>query len=156
MINGFEIHVATKGDFEKIQYLFKKMFVLYSEDQNIDYPYTKKGIDYLHNCIDNGMALVARDGKEVIGFITGGVENALPFKTYQKQAYIHNLFVLEEFRRQGIGKTLIQKFIKICKDRNIDHIITDSEDSAQLRTFYQSVGFKVTGVIYEMKISSVP
>lgn len=152
-MNGFEIRVATEGDFEKIQYLFKKMFEIYSEDQNIDYPYTNSGIDYLHNCINNGLALVARRGTEVIGFLTGGIEDALPFKTYQKQARIHDLFISKTFRGQHIGKALIQEFIKICKDRNIDRITTDSEDTEQLRSFYQSVGLKITGIIYEMKVS---
>jgi ribosomal protein S18 acetylase RimI-like enzyme len=145
------ICAATQDDFEDIQYLFKKLFEIHSVDQNVDYHYTEPGIDYLHRSIDNGITLVAKCGKAVVGFISGGTVDALPFKSFRKQALIRDLFVSNEFRRQGLGKALVQKFTDICRKMGIDHITTDSEDTEQLRSFYKSLGFRVTGVIYEMR-----
>jgi ribosomal protein S18 acetylase RimI-like enzyme len=72
--------------------------------------------------------LVAKDNERTIGILTGGIEDAAPFKTYQQHGHIHNLFVLEEYRGQGIGKRLILHFIRICEENNVDRIITDSDD----------------------------
>ncbi len=145
-----EIIPATGNDLNDIQQLFRKMFEIYHVDQDIEYPYTESGIRYLKNCIDHHIALVARDNERIIGFLTGGIEGALPFKTYQQHGHIHNLFVLEECRGQGIGKQLILQFIQICEENNVHRIITDSDDKAALRRFYVSLGFRISGVNYEM------
>jgi hypothetical protein len=43
-MDGFEIHRATESDFEEIQCLFKKLFDVYPEDQDTDYPYAEAGV----------------------------------------------------------------------------------------------------------------
>ena len=144
------ISPAAGYDIGDIQLLFRKMFEIYHVDQNIDYPYTESGISYLVHCIQHQIALIAKDNGVTVGFITGGIEDALPFKTYQQHGHIHNLFVLEAYRRQGIGKRLIQHFLQRCEENGVRRIITDSDDIESLRRFYASIGFRITGVNYEM------
>jgi len=141
---------ATMHDFGDIQRLFRKMFDLYHVDQDIEYPYTDSGVSYLKTCIEHRIALVAKDAERIVGFLTGGIGDAAPFKTYQQQGHIHNLFVLEGYRGQGIGKRLIRQFVEICRENNVHRIITDSDDIEALRHFYVSLGFRITGIIYEM------
>lgn len=150
---NIRIDQATIDDIGDIQFLFRKMFVIYHIDQNIEYPYTDSGISYLKNCIEDQFALTAKGKARTIGFLTGGIEDALPFKTFQQLGHIHNLFVLEEFRGRGIGRALILQFIQKCKDNNIYRIVTDSDDTEALRRFYGSVGFRISGVNYEMDSS---
>jgi ribosomal protein S18 acetylase RimI-like enzyme len=151
---NIEIVPATMRDFGDMQQMFRKMFELYHVDQDIEYPYTDAGISYLKNCIDRRIALVAKDKKRTVGFLTGGIGDAAPFKTYQQQGHIHNLFVLDEYRGQGIGKRLIQRFVEICKGNAVHRIITDSDDIEALRRFYVSLGFCITGIIYEMNTAN--
>ena len=147
---NIETTPATRNDFSDIQHLFRKMFEIYHVDQDIGYPYTDSGIRYLKNCIDHRIALVAKDGERTIGFLTGGIEDAAPFKTYQQHGHIHNLFVLAEYRGQGIGKRLILDFIQICQENGVHRIVTDSDDIEALRRFYVSLGFRITGINYEL------
>ncbi|MCP4166326.1 MAG: GNAT family N-acetyltransferase [Chloroflexi bacterium] len=77
----------------------------------------------------------------------------MPFKTYRQHGHIHNLFVLQEYRGQGIGKRLIRQFMQRCEENNVHRIVTDSDDIAALRRFYTSLGFHITGVNYEMDTS---
>jgi len=145
-----EIVSATRNDVGAIQHLFHKMFEIYHVDQDVEYPYTESGIRYLENCIDHGIALVAKDEGRIIGFLTGGIEETMAFKTYRQHGHIHNLFVLEEYRGQGLGEHLIRQFVQRCEDNGVQRIVTDSDDIAALRRFYSSLGFRVTGINYEM------
>lgn len=145
-----DISAASRDDVSAMQRLFRMMFEIFHVDQNIEYPFTDSGISYLENCIDHRIALVAKDKERTIGFLTGGIEDAAPFKTYRQHGHLHNLFVLEAYRGQGIGKRLIQRFIQICQENNVRRIITDSDDIEALRRFYTSLGFLITGVNYEL------
>jgi ribosomal protein S18 acetylase RimI-like enzyme len=151
--NKIEIIPASRADIGDIQHLFRKMFEIYHVDQDINYPYTENGLSYLQDCIDRQIALVAKDGERTVGFLTGGIEDTLPFKTYRQHGHLHNLFVLEEYRGHGIGKRLVSQFIERCKANNVHRISTDSDDIEALRRFYTSFGFRISGVNYEMDIS---
>lgn len=133
-----------------MQHLFRKMFEIYHVDQNIDYPYTDSGISYLKDRIRNGIAFVARDGEKRIGFTTGAIEDTLPFKSYRQHGHLHNLFVLEAYRNMRIGRRLVERFIQRCAEDGVQRIMTDSDDIESLRRFYTSLGFRITGVNYEL------
>lgn len=143
---------AEENDFAEIQKLFRKMFDVFFEDQNVEYPYTERGIIYLGDRINNGFSFVARVDGRIVGFIMGSIQRALSFKTYDKYGFIENMYVEEEHRKNGIGKMLILEFIEMCKGLNISHIQTDSDANQSLINFYTGIGFKITGINYEMKL----
>lgn len=149
-----EIVAAHEDELSDIQHLFRLMFEIYHTDQDIEYPYSEHGICYLENCIDHGITLIARDADEIIGFLTGGVEDAMPFKTYRQHGHIHNLFILKAYRGQGIGARLIREFIQRCQVQDVSRIVMDSDDIPALRRFYSSLGFRITGVNYEIDTDS--
>lgn len=65
---------ADKNDFADMQILFRKMFDIFTEDQDVEYPYTESGINYIMNKIAAGTAIVSKDRERVIGFKITGVE----------------------------------------------------------------------------------
>ena len=148
------IHIekAKSEDFNTIQILFGKMFEIFHVDQDVNWPFTKSGIDYLNNCINNKIALVAKDKNNVVGFATGGISETMPFQTYKYKAYLENLFVLSEYRNSNIGRELTLNFIKIAKESGVDRIHTDSDNDEKLKRFYASLGFEIIGVNYQLKI----
>jgi hypothetical protein len=97
-LENIEITSASLDDTGDIQVLFRKMFEIYHIDQDIEYPYTDSGRSYLKYCVQHQIALIAKDSEVTVGFITGGIEDTLPFKTYSQHGHIHNLLVLEECR----------------------------------------------------------
>ncbi len=72
-----EIVSASRTDIGDIQHLFRKMFEIYHVGQDIEYPYSASGISYLKSCIDQRIALVAKDDDRIIGFLTGGIEEGV-------------------------------------------------------------------------------
>lgn len=146
------IQKAEANDFPRIQELFRKMFDIFQEDQNIEYPYTEGGINYLKEKISGDSAFVAKVNGKLIGFLTWSINNSIEFKTYEKYGFIENMYIDDEYRKIGVGRMLVNKFVEHCKDIGVDHIQTDSDANQNLINFYTSIGFRITGINYLMKI----
>lgn len=152
MENSILVHRAIDKDFGEIQILFRKMFDIFSENQNVEYPYTENGINYLKDTIEKGFAFVAKEDDKVIGFLTSSIQEAIDFKTYENYGFIENMYVLDEYRKKGVGRALISEFINMCKNLNIEFIHTDSDANQSQINFYAGAGFKITGVNYTLRI----
>lgn len=60
---------------------------------------------------------------------------------------------LEEYRRQGIGKRLVQELKNYCMSKGIEEIkVTASAKNVNAREFYKSNGFEDFEVTYKMKL----
>jgi len=57
--------------------------------------------------------------------------------------FFYSIDVLQDFRRQGIGKRLIEELKQICFDRNVCkmYVLTDEVNTAAMR-LYESTGGK--------------
>ena len=151
-MNDIKVKIANNEDFESIQILFRKMFDIYSENQEVEYPFSENGINYLVNRIENGFAFIARGNDKTMGFLTGCINDSIEFKAYKKYGFVENMFVEEEYRKNGIGKLLITAFLKKCESLDIKYIQTESDANQELINFYTGLGFKISGINYFMKI----
>lgn len=94
-------------------------------------------------------AVLAYHGKDTFAKLVGKVNINVYASAYGSQnitrARISNLAVLPVFQNQGIGKTLMQKSLKVCKLNNIDYaylnIDLNQKYSKQLVDFYLKFGF---------------
>lgn len=81
---------------------------------------------------------IALVDEQIIGFISYSIRHVV---RYSRPLFlIEELFVEESYRKQGVGKTLIDHCIKIAKDRACQHIdvLADSENAIK---FYKKCGF---------------
>ncbi len=79
---------------------------------------------------DTALFFVAEKNSQIVGMIRA-IENR-----------IVNLFVHENFHKQGIGKRLIHRFERGCKKNGYQNIILRSQIYAV--PFYQACGYKKT------------
>jgi ribosomal protein S18 acetylase RimI-like enzyme len=83
-----------------------------------------------------GDILIAIDDKNnIIGQLDFVIENN--FKPYR--LHIFWLYVAKPFRRQGIARKLIKQVFTIAKNRKIDLVVVESEDTKS-ENLYQSLG----------------
>lgn len=87
--------------------------------------------------------VVAKEGKEVVGFVAYRIERMEDYFKYQKKISLNLLFVKEEWRKKNIGKRLIREVRNRAKKEKIKwiDISTDVTNTRALK-IYKKSGFK--------------
>ncbi len=73
------------------------------------------------------------------------VVGILDLKIEANVAYLENILVGHEFRKQGIGEELVAKAEKFAQDEGCTKIWLDTDEDWGAAKFYKRMGFKVTG-----------
>jgi len=92
--------------------------------------------------LKTGSSFVAEESGEVIGYVAS---QTVPFMHgFDKLLWIEYVVVHSDYRRKGVGATLLRSLIEYAKRNRIDRIYTtinpDNEASIKL---HQKVGFNV-------------
>ena len=91
---------------------------------------------------DSHTVLLARLNETPIAIL---VLRAVPFLLSDSDlAEVTELYVKKEFRRQGVGRTLIQHAVKLCADQNCSevHVLVNPYNTVA-RAFYRAMGFEL-------------
>ncbi len=109
--------------------------------------YYENFINDLDKCL-----LVAVDNEEIIGYIYGYKQDKDP--TSSKSEYLLDaLYVIDNYRNQGIGKSLINEFKKFCVENNATHInVNVCSKNIGAKTLYQSNDFETTKETMTLKL----
>lgn len=120
-----KIRKAVIEDLKKIIELNRELFHYdLNFDKTLDTKWPDKNKEYFKERITgkNSIALVAEDGKKIIGYLLGAIRKAEGYRSIKKIAELENMFVVEEHRGKGIGKLLINKFMKWAKNKKMKRI----------------------------------
>ena len=137
---------ASIDDLKTIQELNNSLFKLeinnYDPTLVNDWPLTSEGKEYFTDLIDNHYVIVANIDDIAIGYLAGSINEK---GSYEKIQYgeINNMFVKDEYRKNGIGKLLVNNFKEYCKSKNITNLkVTASFKNKNAIVFYQKNGFE--------------
>ncbi len=121
-----QIQFATIKNLRDIQNLNHQLCIKENKEFDItinkDYPMQKSGEEYFKERIKNDCALIAITDGKIIGYLVGAIVEIEDYRNISNLAEVENMFVLEEYRNIGIGKKLIQEFIKWCKTKDAKRI----------------------------------
>jgi len=70
----------------------------------------------------NFKILIAKEKGKIIGFFTGSIERTRGLVAPKKIGNIETAYILEKYRREGIGKRMFDKLIEWFKENKIQHI----------------------------------
>jgi N-acetylglutamate synthase-like GNAT family acetyltransferase len=137
---NFEIRKANITDIKKIQELNNKLFELefkeFDNSLKVGWPLEMDGEEYFRDLINNHYVIVAEISENVIGYLAGSL-NIQNSYNIRKIAELDNMYVHENYRKNGIGKSLIQTFIEFCDSQNMDEIkVTASYKNKNAIDFY--------------------
>ncbi len=150
-----KIKKANMEDFQKVQELNHKLFELeyefYDSSLNVGWTYEKEGNNYFKNMIENEIVFLAIIDDEIVGYLAGSICEMS--YTKDKLAELDNMFVIEEYRKYGIGTKLIDEFKKYCLDKGLDSIkVTASSKNKNAIAFYIKNGFEEWDITLRCKI----
>ncbi|ARC84269.1 FR47-like family protein [Clostridium argentinense CDC 2741] len=88
---------------------------------------------------ENNYFLVAMENQQVLGYAIGYCQNRLDMTG--DMMCLYEIGVLKEFRRQGVGKTLINALIEICHNINaIEMWVPTNKHNVSACTLYEKTG----------------
>jgi len=79
------------------------------------------------------LTLVARDNEKLVGYLQSGLRNN------KIHFWIEDIIVLKEFRRKGIAKLLVRKFVKHWNKRVENIVLITSDRNLKI---FKKLGFR--------------
>lgn len=140
------IRKAKKADLSEIRRLNKALFDFeekFGHSYNLNWPYEEDGLNYFEKRLNNknSLVFVAEEKYKIVGYIISFIDT-YPYRRTNPICEIENMFVEEEFRKNGIGGKLIAKVRNEAKKRNVKKLrvgaIAQNENAIN---FYRSQGF---------------
>ncbi|MFA6536845.1 MAG: GNAT family N-acetyltransferase [Patescibacteria group bacterium] len=108
----------------------------------------------LQKAIENNLLLVAVEQERVVGYILGEFFGQTQVN-FPNSIFISELFVLPEFRSQGIGKNLVRSFLSQKYPEEYEYFsLSHDPEEEHLSKYYENFGFVLTGNVLTGKTKS--
>lgn len=114
------------------------------------------GKKYTRNLLERikksqGILILAVSGPRIVGMITGMIMPKLSkLKLLEfhpaKRGKILELFLYPEFRKQGLGKKLMQEMERYFRKKKCDWVYLGVLPSNQARGFYRNLGYRESDI----------
>ena len=154
-----EYRNAVLSDIEQLNQLYQDFFNHNASQQPLYYKPAIETGKYPKHIIesDNEALFVATNSNNIIAFMHLTEEKTPPFDCYVPQKYSVgvDLYVLPDFRKQGVGRKLVEIAKEWTKERNADYVelnvLTENETAFNL---YENTGFKVVSHLMRWRTDS--
>ncbi|MDF5718880.1 MAG: GNAT family N-acetyltransferase [Rhizonema sp. PD37] len=92
---------------------------------------------------DRSVLLVAEDELQLVGFLEATVEREVPIYRLQEFAIIHEIWVEQEYRHQGIARQMVMLSIERFNQMGVKQIrLETAEVNESARQLFASCGFR--------------
>lgn len=151
------IREANINDLESILLLSDALTLAdlpFDKKVKVDWAHSKEGKKYYEGIITkkDGICFVAVVDEKIVGYETAGKMETASFRKVTI-GEITNIYVLEGFRSQGIGKMLMNKFVEWAKEMGFDKVsVNVFALNEKAINFYKREGFLPQDLILEKTI----
>jgi ribosomal protein S18 acetylase RimI-like enzyme len=130
------IRSATKADRELLRELRDEFQRELAKPAFLEEPWEAVADD-VDETIREGVALVAEDDGEAVGYALASVVAETPIR-----GHLYDLFVRERARRRGVGRSLIAEVAARLRERGVSHLSLDvALNNEDARRLYDQLGF---------------
>ena len=101
--------------------------------------------EYFLDLIKNHFVIVAEKNEKIVGYLAGSINEEGAYSYYEgKTAELQNMFILNDYRKFGIGSKLINNFENWCKDNQVKRMmVTHPLAMSQLNDFTEKMALKI-------------
>lgn len=154
-----KIRKAVVGDLKRILelnlMLFEKEHGDYDKLLDLNWTFGKKGRKYFRDALtkSSSCVFVAEYEGVVVGYLSGGMSTGEEYRKLPKMVELGSLFVLEEYRSNGVGKKLYDEFMKWAKGKGFKRMKVEADPRNKKGVlFYEKMGLEGFTVILEREI----
>jgi ribosomal protein S18 acetylase RimI-like enzyme len=97
---------------------------------------------------DDALAVIAKDGPQIIGYAIGRI-TTLPSFEHRFRGYIHDVYVRETYRRQGVGRRMVEAILDWLRSRGVTIVELTVAANNDATAFWERMGFET--YMYQMK-----
>ncbi len=155
----FETRDAVYEDIDHLKELSRKLSLKEEDefDQTIDPEWntSEEAEDYFDSRIneENGFAIVAESGEEIIGYLVGGVNPAEEFRDTDQIAEAETMYIEPEYRGKGLGSEMFEEFLDWSKEKDAERArVEASAGNTGAINFYREHDFENYSITLERKL----
>lgn len=149
-----EIRRATLRDIKDILPVWGQLAVFHSALDPVFTPsaqWSREYGTYLRTLMtrDDAIAVVAKDGGELVGYAVGRITMLPPFFQQRYRGYIHDVFVKPQIRRRGVGRRLVDAILQWLRQQEVTLVELTVATNNEAVAFWERLGF--SGYMQQMK-----
>ena len=158
MNSDFSYRLAKSTDLEKIIDLNLKLFKFesaFNDGLNLSWTLSDEGKKYFKKRLegDGGVIFVAEEAGKIIAYLAATLVGRINYRLEKSFAEVDNMFVLPDYRGQGVGSNLIAKFYAWCQSQSVEKVLVEVSSSNKTAIeFYSKNLFADHAVILERKV----
>jgi len=156
-----EIRPATPKDVPGVLPMVRKIAGMHEKLDPAKYSFRSDSVDMYRNwlisrCSDpKSVFFVADSGKVLVGFLIGTVEDEIPIYRVESFGFIHDIWVEEDYRHEGIARQLITLCIERFREIGVEQIRCDTAwENQTARELFKRCGFRPSTVEMLMELGS--
>lgn len=138
--------IENLKDIQKLNLLlFKKEYKTYDKLLDLKWTFGKEGTKYFKDTLTKkkSCVFIAIVENKIVGYLAGEESKGESYRNLPKMAELNNMFILKEYRRNGVGSKLYGAFIDWCKKRKVKIIrVEATAQNPQAIDFYRKKGFE--------------
>ena len=110
-----------------------------------DLPWLKEydrhiGEDELRESVRRGRILLAEQDGQIIGWLRWSL-------FWDEIPFMNMLYLLEGFRRQGLGRALVSRWVEDMRRQGHRRVMTSSQANEEGQHFYRRLGYQDAGAL---------
>jgi ribosomal protein S18 acetylase RimI-like enzyme len=154
-----DIRPATAEDIPAVLPMVEKICALHEAWDPAKYgflpnPHERYRRWLTHRATDpRSVFIVAQQENRIVAFLIGDVEEEIPIYRVKEFGFIHDLWVEEEYRNEGIARQMTMLAIEQFKAMNVTQIRLDTAAANEsARKLFTSCGFRVSTIEMLMEL----
>ena len=99
---------------------------------------------------DDAIAVVASNDEEIVGYAVGRITTLPAFFATRYRGYIHDVYVMEPYRRRGVGRRLVAEILTWLRQHGVSMVELTVAARNEAIPFWESLGFRT--YMHQMKL----